>query len=32
VDADIKGYFDAIPKDRLMRLVEAKIAKRACSV
>ena len=26
VDADIKGYFDAIPKDRLMRLVEAKIA------
>ena len=26
VDADIKGYFDAIPKERLMRLVEAKIA------
>lgn len=26
VDADIKGYFDAIPKDRLMRLVETKIA------
>jgi len=26
VDADIKGYFDAIPKARLMRLVETKIA------
>jgi len=26
VDADIKGYFDAIPKERMMRLVEAKIA------
>jgi RNA-directed DNA polymerase len=26
VDADIKGYFDAIPKERLMRLVETKIA------
>ena len=26
VDADIKGYFDAIPKDRLMGLVETKIA------
>jgi len=28
VDADIKGYFDAIPKDRLMGLVETKIADR----
>ena len=26
VDADIKGYFDAIPKERLMLLVERKIA------
>ena len=25
-DVDIKGYFDAIPKERLMALVEAKIA------
>jgi RNA-directed DNA polymerase len=29
VDADIKGYFDAIPKERLMRLVAAKIADRS---
>lgn len=26
VDIDIKGYFDAIPTDRLMRLVEERIA------
>ena len=26
VDADIKGYFDAIPKERLMRHVAAKVA------
>lgn len=26
VDADIKGYFDNIPQDKLMKLVEAKIS------
>ena len=28
VDADLKGYFDAIPKDRLLKLVEQKISDR----
>lgn len=28
VDADLQGYFDTIPKDRLMTLVEAKISDR----
>ncbi|MFK7734986.1 MAG: group II intron reverse transcriptase/maturase [Pirellulaceae bacterium] len=28
VDADLQSYFDTIPKDRLMKLVEAKISDR----
>ena len=28
VDADLKGYFDTIPKDRLMEIVKQKISDR----
>ena len=28
VDADLQGYFDTIPKDRLMQLIEVKISDR----
>ena len=28
VDADLKGYFDSIPKDRLLEIVQAKISDR----
>ena len=28
VDADLQSYFDTIPKDRLMQLVQAKISDR----